>query len=128
MQTPRSLMKLALALLIIAHPLTKAQTFMSEQEMLDTFSGATLSGITNIGYSGSRWTQIYEEFKEEQTEGNITGNQAGNSYTSKWFIKDGKWCENWGSGNGCYDLVLVDEKTIKAYENGTPLKNLWEIQ
>ncbi len=123
-----SLITLALPLLVVANPVAMAQKFMSEQQMLDTFSGATLSGIPSVSYTEARWTQVYEQFEEGQTEGDITGEQGGSPYTAKWFIKNGKWCENWGGGNGCYDLVLVDEKTIKAYENGTPLKNVWEIQ
>ena len=111
---------------ILFNPAVWAQNFMSEKEMLDTFSGATVTGLLKNG--NARWTQVYEEFDTGQTEGDISGDLNGRPYTSTWFIRKGKWCENWGSGNGCYDFVQVDEKTIRAYEKGTPLAHLWEIQ
>ena len=126
MKTPRILIKLAIVLSVVVSPFAVAQHFMSEQEMLDTFSGITLSGIF-LYDEKTRWTQTYAQISEGETNGNIKGHVAGKPYDSKWFIKSGKWCENWGTDNGCYDLVLVDEKTIRAYKNGTPLKMLWEI-
>ncbi len=127
MKIHRDLIKLVLLPFVVVSPIAVAQEFMSEEETLDTFSGATISSISVSGYSNTRWTQEYEEFKKRQTEGIIKGDAGGKSYESKWFIRNGKWCENWGTGNGCYNLVRVDEKSIRAYDKGVPLKNIWEI-
>ena len=121
------LIKLIFLLSIAVSPFSVAENFMTEEEMLNTFSGITLSGVS-IYDGNSRWTQAYGEIKEGITKGVIRGDFSGKPYDSQWFIKEGKWCENWGSGNGCYDLVLIDEKTIRAYDKGVPLVNLWEIQ
>ena len=122
-------MKVVFLFSIAASPFAAAEEFMSEREMLSTFSGITLSGFFRNTYvEKTRWTQVYAEFEASKTEGTIKGDVAGKPYDSIWFIKSGKWCENWGTGNGCYDLVRVDEKTIRAYEKGTPLKMLWKIQ
>ncbi len=127
MQIHKILIKTAFLFSIVLSPFSIAENFMSEEEMLDTFSSATISGLF-LYDEKTRWTQVYDEFEAGQTEGIIKGEIAGKPYDSKWFIKNGKWCENWGTGNGCYDLVRVDEKNIRAYEKGTPLKMLWEIQ
>ena len=126
MKISNYLIKPLILLYVVVSPYAIAQNFMSEQEMLDVFSGATISGIF-LYDEKTRWTQEYEEIKQGQTEGIIKGDTGGNPYESKWFIRKGKWCENWGTGNGCYDLVRVDEKTIRAYENGAPLKMVWDI-
>ncbi len=127
MDNRNNLIKLILLLYVIVSPFAVAQTFMSEEEMLDSFSDITVSGLSK--YDGkTRWTQVYDEIEQGETEGLIKGDIGGKPYQSKWFIKQGKWCENWGSGNACYDLVRVDEKTIRAYQNGTALENLWEIE
>ena len=126
MKIRKAIIKFAIFLFMIVSPFAVAETFMSEKEMLDTFSGITLSGKSK--YADMRWTQVYEEFKQGKTVGVIKGDFGGKPYEAQWFIRKGKWCENWGTGNGCYDLVRVDEHTIRAYEKGAPLVNLWEIK
>ena len=126
MKIHSNLIKLTLLLSVLVSPFAIAQTFMSEEEMLDTFSAATLSGLF-LYDEKTRWTQVYEEIQEGETNGIIKGDVAGKPYESRWFIRNGKWCENWGTGNGCYDLVRVNEKTIRAYEKGAPHKMVWEI-
>ena len=126
MKTRRHLAKLAFLLAIVTSPFAVAQDFMSEEEMLDTFSGITISAVF-LANNNKRWTQVYDEIKEGETEGVIKGVAGGIPYRSNWFIRKGKWCENWGTGNACYDLVREDEKTIRAYEKSQPLKIAWEI-
>ena len=120
------LIKLVFLVSVVISPYTVAQDFMSEEEMLDTFSGVTISAVF-LANKNKRWTQVYEEIKKGDTEGIIKGVAGGIPYRSKWFIRKGKWCENWGTGNGCYDLVREDEKTIRAYEKSEPFKIAWEI-
>ena len=121
-----SLIKSMLLVCFIVSPFSVAQKFMNEEEMLDAFSSATISGIF-LYDEKTRWTQIYGEIKQGQTEGLIKGDAGGIPYESRWFLRKGKWCEDWGTGNGCYDLVRVDENTIRAYQNGAPFKMAWEI-
>ena len=126
MNAEKVIIKIVFLFSMVMSPFAVGEQFMSEEEMVDTFSGATISGIF-LYDEKTRWTQIYKEINEGETDGEIIGDAGGKPYESKWFIRKGKWCENWGTGNGCYDLVRIDEKTIRAYEKGAPLKMVWEI-
>ncbi|MDP5217849.1 hypothetical protein Q5Y75_11520 [Ruegeria sp. 2205SS24-7] len=48
-------------------------------------------------------------------------------YTSNWSIHRDLWCEDWGSGTGCWRLERVDETTIQPYHGDRKLTNVWTI-
>ena len=102
-------------------------TYMTEEELLSTIPGSTVSGISNRD-GKTPWTQDYGEPKKGIMKGKIKGVFGGSSYSSTWKIKNGQWCEDWGSGKSCVNMVRVDETHIRIYERGKSLKNLWELE
>lgn len=104
-----------------------AQTFMTEEELMSTFSGATVSGISN-GDGKTEWTQVYQQPKKGKTKGNGTGIFGGDKYNFSWRIKKGKWCERWSTGGQCWDMERLDDKTIRIYKNGEPEKHTWHLE
>ena len=122
----KRLLPIMLLSLIVSIP-AYSQTFMTEEQMIATMVGATLSGIA-IKDDRTPWTQTYHPHKKGKPKGKIDGAYGGDPYKSKWWVKKGKWCEDWGSGRGCWNLELVDDSTIQAYKDGKPLKNVWTIE
>ena len=115
---------LAVSLMIVGQ-FAVAQSFMTEEEMLNTFPGATVTGISaNDGRT--KWTQTYDELKKGKTKGKGKGVFGKDPYKFSWRTKKGKWCENWVSGRACWDMERIDEKTIRIYKKGK-LINTWTI-
>jgi len=102
-------------------------TYMTEEELLSTFPGSTVSSISNRD-GKTPWTQDYGEPRKGKMKGKIKGVFGGSSYSSTWEIKNGQWCEDWGSGKSCSNMVRVDETHIRVYKSGKPQKNLWELE
>ena len=100
------------------------QEFMTQKELLATIPGGTLSGISNSD-DKTRWVQNYGKGRKK---GKIAGLFGKEQYKSKWFVKGNKWCEDWGTGNGCWDVERVGEKELRGYVDGKPLKNSWMIK
>lgn len=123
MKTTKTLIVIA-GLLICASGLARAETFLTAEELKETLVGKTLSGLTKKGIP---FSQKILEGKPGKNKGLIEGTQEGNSYESKWKIKGNKWCENWGSGSGCWRIVRIDETTIQAYKGKKMLKHVWKL-
>jgi hypothetical protein len=102
-----------------------AQNFMSEDELLATIPGSTIDGKTD---SGVAWVQGYSKRKGNKKSGVIKGSFDGQEINSKWFVKDGQWCEDWGSGSQCWQVERIDEKSLRMYENGKPRPNPWVLR
>ena len=106
---------------------TYAQTFLTKEEMLATFPGAKIGGISSSD-GKSAWEQTYGHPKAGKTKGKGKGLwKKKDTYKFKWYIKKGKWCENWGSGKACWDVELVDDVTIQMYKKGKKLPQVWNI-
>lgn len=102
-----------------------AQTFMSEDELLATIPGSTIDGKNN---KGKPWVQAYSKYDGKHKKGAIAGNSDGNSFKSKWSVKKGQWCENWGSGDECWQVERVSPKELRMYAGGKPRPNLWVLR
>ncbi len=114
-------------ILIISNP-AYSQTFMTEEEMMATMLNVTISGIS-IQDDETRWSFIAHPHKKGKPKGRIDGIFGGEPYKSKWYIKKGMWCENWGEGEACWKLEMVDDATILPYRDGKgALRNPWKIE
>jgi hypothetical protein len=102
-----------------------ATDFMSEEELLQTIPGSVINGTSN---DGTRWAQSYSAYKNGKKNGIIKVNFGGKKSDSKWFVDKGQWCENWGTGQGCWMVERVDSKSLRMYENGKAKKNLWKLK
>lgn len=104
-----------------------AQTFMTEEEMLNTIPGAKLGGISSSD-GETPWEQTYAKPKKGNSKGKGTGiwNNT-DTYKFSWKIKKGKWCENWNGGSACWNAELIDESTIQMYKKGKKMSQVWKI-
>ena len=82
---------------------------MTDQEIIDLVSGATISGISTTD-GKTKWVQTYSTAAEGEVSGNGSGDFGGSAYNFTWKVKDGKLCEDWGSGKGCWQLELVEDE------------------
>ncbi len=106
--------------------IASAQTFMTEEELMSTFPGATISGISNTD-GKTKWSlTIGQPKKAGKKKGKYTGVFGGDETKGKWYIKKGKWCDNWGSGKDCWDIERVDATTFQPYKKGEAL-NIWNL-
>ncbi len=101
---------------------------MTDQEIIDLVSGATLSGISTSD-GKTKWVQTYSEVAEGETSGTISGDFGGSAYDSTWEVKDGQLCEDWGSGKGCWHLEWVEEGvSIQRYGKKGKLNQLMYVE
>lgn len=100
-----------------------AGEMMDAEDLLATIPGATLTGISNEDFR-TRWTQIYDS---GGSSGGSMGTFGERPYTSQWTVRRDLWCEDWGSGGGCWRLELVDAETIQPYHGDRKLPNAWRI-
>ena len=101
-----------------------AQEFLTQKELLATIPGNTAYGISNED-GKTRWIQNYGKGRKK---GKIAGIYGKNKYESKWSVKGNLWCEDWGTGGGCWNFEKVDSKSYRVYKDGKPLKNLWKLK
>lgn len=109
----------SLALCLCA-PLSAGE-MMDTLDLLATIPGATLSGISNED-GQTRWVQSYDR------DGGAVGTFGDRGYTSNWSVRRGLWCEDWGSGSGCWRLERLDADTIQPYHGDRKLENVWTIR
>jgi hypothetical protein len=112
------------ALFLFAAP-AMAQTFMSEDELLAAIPGSIIDSTSK---DGTRWAQAYSKYGGGKKSGSINVNFGGAKSKSKWSVKNGQWCEDWGSGSACWQVERVSEKELRMYENGKPRPNLWVMR
>ena len=116
-----------IAVLLGVFHAANAQTFMTEEEMINTFPGATIGGISSQDNS-TPWEQTYGQPKKGKKKGKGKGLwNNSDKYKFSWKIKKGKWCENWGSGSACWDVERINETTLQMYKKGKKLPNVWNI-
>lgn len=101
-----------------------AQEFMTQKELLATLPGNTAYGIAN-GDGKTRWVQNYGKGRKK---GKIAGLYGEEQYKAKWSVDGNLWCEDWGTGSGCWKFERVGTNQLRVYENGKPLKNLWTVK
>jgi len=111
----------------IASASAHAQTFMSEHELLNTFPGNSSRGVANSD-GKTPWSQTYSAYNGKKAKGTIKGKYGDDPYKATWYIRKGKWCENWGSGKACWDMERVDDTTIRLYKKGKPLEQTWTVE
>ncbi|WP_425043612.1 hypothetical protein [Primorskyibacter sp. S87] len=104
--------------------LASAADFMTEQQLVATFPGSTLYGVSEQD-GKTQWAQTYGKGRKK---GKVVGNFGGEKYNAKWFVKDGMWCEDWGSGSGCWHIERVDGKTFQPYKDGNKRKQVWRMK
>lgn len=105
----------------------QAQQFMSEAELLATIPGNQVSAISNED-GKTKWVQAYSAYKGRKN-GVISGLWDGkDTYQAKWSVKNGQWCEEWDSGQACWQVEKVGNKGLRIYSNGKPLKNIWKLK
>ena len=115
---------LSAAVLVMSSASASAQEFMTQKELLATFPGSTLSGISNTD-GKTPWAQAYGKGRKK---GKIAGNYGGSTYEAKWYVDGDQWCEDWGSGSGCWQVVQTSAKEFQMYKDGKPLKNPWKMK
>lgn len=120
----KSALALCAVTMALAAPLS-AQEFMSEDDLLATIPGSVIDGKSN---NGTVWAQAYSAYKGGKKAGTINVNFGGEKSKSKWSVKDGMWCEDWGSGSACWQVERVGAKGLRMYENGKAKKNVWQLR
>ncbi len=117
----------AIAAFGFAAPMASAQTFLTEAELLLLIPGASVYSKSD---RGTPWAQNYSEPELDATlKGSIRGIYGKRRYYAKWYVKDDKWCENWGNGQACWNVEQVGEKALRLYnDNGRARPNLWYLK
>ena len=104
-----------------------AQTFMTEEEILNTMPGSTIFSLA-FSDGKTKAKQVIEKPKKEaKKKGKIVGDLGGEPYQSKWYVKKGQWCEEWPGGSACWQLERVNDTQIRVYDNGKPHDQLWKV-
>lgn len=116
---------LAASIAAIAPGAASAQEFMSEEELLATIPGSTIDGKTDKGVA---WVQAYSAYDGKKKKGRIAGEFEGQAIESTWYVENGQWCEDWGSGNACWQVEMVGKKKLRMYLDGKPRPNLWKLR
>ena len=115
-------------LVLTSSQFARAQTLMTNDELLATMPGQVLYGLSNRD-NKTQWIKTFSARKGRRKKGKIAGNFGGKKYVSNWQIKAGQWCEFWDSGKGgCYSLERVDAKNFRIYIDGKPQKNFWTLR
>ncbi len=114
----------AMALLSLTAPMVHAQTFMTEEELLATIPGSSISSKTD---EGVKWAQNYGK-ANGKGKGAIKGVFQGTKYDAKWYVENGLWCEDWGDGHECFGVEQVDAKSLRMYRGDEPRPNLWKLK
>ena len=118
---------MAAALLFFAPQTAQAQEFMTQKELLATIPGNQLSGTSNQD-GKTPWVQAYSKASKGK-KGLLNGLWNNkDKYQSEWYVKGDQWCEKWDSGEGCWQVERVSAKKLRAYKNGKPLKNTWNLK
>lgn len=102
-----------------------AQEFMSEEELLATIPGSTIDGKTD---KGVEWVQAYSAYDGKHKKGKIAGDFQGQAIKSRWYVEHGQWCEDWGSGNACWQVEKIGKKKLRMYQDGHPRPNPWVLR
>jgi len=104
-----------------------AQTFLTNDEIMQAFVGKTLSG--NSFKTDEPWTAKVLPHKRGKPKGKLEGIYKGDAYTSKWRIKKDQWCEDWGGKSGfvCWQLERVSQQEVRPWSDGKPTKRIWTI-
>lgn len=103
-------------------PAAHATKFMTQQELLATIPGHAIHGISR---KGNAFVQVYSKGKKQ---GTLTGKMGDQKYAESWFVSGNHWCENWGSGHACWQVVRKDANTLQMYRNGKPIAHLWHVK
>ncbi|EBA15641.1 hypothetical protein RSK20926_15526 [Roseobacter sp. SK209-2-6] len=119
----RSLAGVVLGLVLVGADQARAGAFMTAEEMLEVIPGASLTGISNEDFE-TRWVQRYER---GERSGIAQGRFGERSYASRWSVRRDLWCEDWGSGSGCWRLKRIDGATLQPYRGSEKLPNAWMI-
>ena len=124
--TRRWIAGLAVAVVFLAAPMARAQTFLTDAELLDAIPGMTVFSKSD---RGTPWAQNYSVSDvDDAKKGAIRGIFGKRKYYAKWYVRDGKWCENWGSGQACWSVERVDSTSLRMYIGAKPRPNLWHLK
>ena len=117
---------LIVALFSFAAPMASARTFLNDAELLDAIPGMTVYSKTD---RGTPWAQNYSVSDvDDKKKGSIRGIFGKRKYYAKWFVRDGKWCENWGKGQACWNVERVNSTSLRMFNGDTPRPNLWNLK
>ncbi|NVO54551.1 hypothetical protein HW561_01950 [Rhodobacteraceae bacterium B1Z28] len=97
---------------------------MTKKELLATFPGSTLYGISNAD-GKTPWAQAYGKGRKK---GKIAGNHGGDTYEATWFVQDDLWCEESENYSSCWQVVQTGDKEFQVYKDGQPMKNRWKMK
>ena len=124
--TRRWIAGLVVAVVFLAAPMARAQTFLTDAELLDAIPGMTVFSKSD---RGTPWAQNYSVSDvDDAKKGAIRGIFGKRKYYAKWYVRDGKWCENWGSGQACWSVERVDSTSLRMYIGAKPRPNLWHLK
>lgn len=113
-------------------PPPEVEGALNGYELVGLMSGASTSG-NSLTTEGATWSQQYPEIPLTKTRGKGQGiwNPPGgptDTYDFSFQVKGNQWCEDWGSGRGCWHIVRVDDNTIQAYRNGQSIGESWTFR
>jgi hypothetical protein len=115
----------AAAVLCLSAPSAGAQTFLSNSELLEIIPGST---IYSKAERGTPWAQVYSE-ADGKMKGTVRSIFGKRRYYAKWFVREGYWCENWGSGEACWRVEKVGFNALRLYtRDGKPRRHLWNLK
>ncbi len=113
------------ALLCLTAPSGGAQTFLSNSELLEIIPGSTIYSKAD---RGTPWAQVYSE-ADGKMKGTVRSIFGKRRYYAKWFVREGYWCENWGSGEACWRMEKVGFRSLRLYtRDGKPRPHLWMLK
>lgn len=117
---------IAVVLVCLTAPAARAQSFLSDAELLDLIPGMTVFSKTD---RGTPWAQNYSVSDvDDAKKGSIRGVFGKRRYYAKWFVRDGQWCENWGNGIACWNVEKVSSTSLRMYDGKRARPNLWHLK
>lgn len=81
----------------------------SGEQIKATLSGHEIKGI----WEGKKYTQTYH--KDGST---IYKPENESSLSGKWYVKEGKYCSDFGYGENCYQIVREGNRFYYLFANG----------
>ena len=104
---------LTLVLFLFISTAHAEEQICSEDEIKATLTGHEIKGIWN----GKNYLQTFNE-----DGSTIYKPENMSAMNGKWFVKDGKYCSDFGSGENCYKVARDGDTFYWIYEAGARVK------
>jgi len=115
----------ALLTALLSSASAQAQTFLTDDEMMQRIVGKTLSGLTFKG--NEPWSAQVLPHKKGKPKGKMSGTHKGKDYTHSWKVKKGEWCVTRRNGTSCWQLEHVSDNEVRPWADGKATERVWRI-